>query len=257
MHIFCGMSPIKSVCSFAIAFTLLTAVRVHAAPPIPKLTGPVMDDAHVLSADQQARLTDFLTNQENQTSNQIVILTVNSLDGEPVEDYAYRVAQAWKLGKKGNDNGVLVVAAIKDHKIWIEVGRGLQGVLTDAVSSEIYRNEITPRFRAGDYTGGLMAGVTAIDKAIHGEYKATGTPQAHHAVHVDAGTALFWLIILIVFLVSHLRFGRYRNHWIGPYWYGGTGGYWGGFSGGGFSGGGGGYSGGGGSFDGGGAGGSW
>jgi uncharacterized protein len=251
----------QSIRCFALCAALLTATAVQAAPAIPKLEGRVNDYAHVLSAGDVQRLDDFLANEENQTSNQIVILTVPSLDGDEISDFAYRVAQDWKLGQKGKDNGVLVVAAIKDRKLWIEVGRGLQGFLTDAVASQIYRNEITPHFRTGDYFAGLWAGVTAIDKVIHGEYHGSNAqPQARSAVHIEPGFVLFWMLFFILVLASHVRFHRYRNHWIGPYWISSSGG---GFSGGGYSGGsgfsgsGGGFSGGGGSFDGGGAGGGW
>jgi uncharacterized protein len=233
---------------------LLLASAIQAAP-VPKLQGPVNDYAGVLSPQEENKLRAFLLDQESKTSNQVVVLTVPSLDGDTIETFAIKVAEAWKLGQRDKDNGVLVVAAIKDHKLRIEVGKGLEGTLTDALSSQIIRNEIAPKFKAGDYGGGLWDGVTAIDKAIRGEYKAT-----QHAVHVDTGAILFWMFVFIIFLMAHLRFGRYRNHWLGPYWVWNTslGGFSGGFSGGGFSSGdSGGYSGGGGSFGGGGASGSW
>jgi uncharacterized protein len=241
---------------------LLTAAIVHAAPPVPKLEGPVNDYAHVLSPADQSRLSDFLTDQESKTSNQIVVLTIPSLNGDDLEDFSLRVARDWNLGQKDKKNGVLVLVAVNDHKIRIEVNGGLQGVLTDALATQIIRNEIAPHFKADDYFGGLMAGVTAIDQATHGEYKAKGPPpQAHQAVHVDTGAVLFWMIFFIIILASHVRFHRYRNHWLGPVWISspssgfGSGGF---SSGGGFSGGGG-YSGGGGGggFDGGGASGGW
>jgi uncharacterized protein len=222
----------------------------------------VNDYAHVLSPDQQAQLRDFLLGQEAKTGNQIVVLTVPSLDSEAIEDFSLNVARNWKLGQKQDKNGVLLIAAINDRKMRIEVGFGLEGALTDALSSQIIRNEIAPHFKAGDYFGGLMAGVTAIDQATHGEYKAKGPPpQARQAVHIDTGAVLFWMIFFILILASHVRFHRYRNHWLGPVWISspssgfGSGGF---SSGGGFSGGGGGgYSGGGGSFGGGGASGGW
>ncbi len=191
----------------------------YAAPSIPKLEGPVNDYAHVLSPSQQTQLSDFLQHQEDQTSNQIVVLTIPSLNGDDIEDYSLRAARAWRLGQKVNKNGVLLIAAINDHKMRIEVGFGLEGALTDAVSSEIIRNEIAPAFRSGDYFGGLWAGVHAIDKAIHGEYKGAGAHHhAQHAPTVDVGTLLFWMIFFIIILASHVRFRRYRNQWLGPVW---------------------------------------
>jgi uncharacterized protein len=243
--------PLVLLCS------LLIAASARAAP-ILKLHRRVNDFANVLSQDQQKRLSDFLADEENKTSNQIVILTVDSLDGDTIEDYANKVFRAAKLGQAGKDNGVLLVASIKDRKMWIEVGRGLQGVLTDAITSQIYRNEITPHFKAGDYGGGFWEGVVAIDQVIRGEYKGSGPKNG------NPGTALLYMIVGIVILISYLRMSRYRNHDLGPWWIAGNslGGFSGGSSGGGSSGGswgggGGGFSGGGGISDGGGAGGGW
>jgi uncharacterized protein len=187
---------------------------------------------------------------------------VPSLNGEEIDDFSLNVARNWKLGQKQDKNGVLLIVAINDHKMRIEVGFGLEGALTDALSGEIIRNEIAPHFKAGDYFGGLMAGVTAIDKATHGEYKATGaTHHPQQGPNIPVGTLLFWMIFFIIILASHVRFRRYRNQWLGPVWISspssgfGSGGS-SGWGGGGFSGGGG-YSGGGGSFGGGGASGGW
>jgi uncharacterized protein len=242
---------------------LLSATTAHAAPPTPKLSDWVNDEAHVLNAQQVQQLTDFLKSQEEQTSNQIVILTIDSLNGEDIESFSIRAARAARIGQKKNANGVLLVAAIKDRRMRIEAGQGLEGVLTDALSSEIIRNEIAPSFKAGDYFGGLWAGVHAINKAIHGEYKGTGR-QRQHAPTIDVGTLLFWMIFFIVILASHVRFRRYRNHWLGPVWipnpssgFGSSSSSGGGFFDGGGGGGGGGFSGGGGSFGGGGASGGW
>jgi uncharacterized protein len=248
--------------SAALAFLAVTA---HAAPATPKLSEWVNDEAHVLSQPQIEQLTNFLKDEEVRTSNQVVILTVDLLNGEDIESYANRVFRAAQLGQKGKNNGVLVVAAIKDHRMRIEVGFGLEGALTDALSSQIIRNEIAPEFRNGNYFGGLWAGVHAIDKAIHGEYKGTGTRHVQHAPTIDVGTLLFWMIFFIIILASHIRFRRYRNSWLGPVWIPNpTSGFgsssFGGSSGGGFfdgGGGGSGFSGGGGSSGGGGASGGW
>ncbi len=234
-----------------------------AAPPVPKLPDYVNDYAHVLSPKQKSQLEDFLKDLDEKTSNQVVILTVPSLQGDTIENFAIRTAQARKIGQKGKDNGVLILAAINDRKIRIEVGRGLEGVLTDARSSEIIRNEMAPRFKAGNYADGFWAALVVIQRAVKGEFKAD--QKTHHFQNVDVSSLLMWMVIGIIILVLYVRATRYRNHSIGPYWYRGGGGYGGysggysggGFSGGGFSGGGGGFSGGGGSFGGGGASGGW
>ncbi|HZZ28094.1 MAG TPA: TPM domain-containing protein [Pirellulales bacterium] len=243
---------------------------VYAQPPIPKLQQWVIDQAHVLSPDQAQRLSDLLEDKERQTSNQIAVLLIDSLQGDSIEHFANHVFNTSQIGQKHNDNGVLLVAAIQDHTMHIEVGRGLEGALTDALSAQIIRDQIAPRFKAGDYFGGLWEGILAIDQVIHGEYKAMNRPpQSHVGLNADVAKLLFYMIIFIVILASHIRFRRSRNYWFSPYWISGSsgsfsGGYsGGGFSsggssgGGGFSGGGGGFSGGGGSSGGGGASGSW
>ena len=237
--------------------SILLGAAVARAAPIPRLQGPVNDYAGVISANQRARLDAFLREQERQTSNQIVILTVNSLEGDTVQHYANEVFRAWQLGQKGKDNGVLILAAIKDRKVWIEVGKGLEGVLTDAISSQIYRNEIVPKFRTGDYGGGLWAAVSAVDKAVHGEYQAEKEATSSLAVFLMT-------VIVILAFVAFMRYSYYARRHAGiPWWYtgntwgGSSGGGWLGGSGGGWSGGSGGYFGGGGSSGGGGAGGGW
>ena len=240
-----------------IPLCLLLAAQAAAAAPIPRLEGPVNDYAHVISPEQQNRIREFLLDEEKKASNQIVVLTVNSLDGEDIEGYANKVFHEWRLGQKEKRNGVLLVAVIKDRKLRIEVGYGLEGVLTDALSSQIIRNEIAPKFKAGDYDGGIWVGVNAIDKAIRGEYKADPRTAA------NAGNVLLVMIVVIIFLIIYVRMTRYAQRRTGiPWWYTGGSGWsgssWGGFSGGGgFSSGGGGYSGGGGDSGGGGASGGW
>ncbi|MGC4021958.1 MAG: TPM domain-containing protein [Cyclobacteriaceae bacterium] len=140
---------------------------------VPELWGQrVHDDAHILQSGTADLLEKKLKTYEDSTSNQIAILIVQSLDGDVLEEYSLRVAEKWQLGRKGKDNGVLLLIAVDDHKMRIEVGQGLEGVLTDAQSSRIIRNEIAPEFRRGDYDAGVTGGVDAIIKAIGGEYKA-------------------------------------------------------------------------------------
>jgi len=143
---------------------------------VPELWGiRVHDDAHALKQETIDQLEKELKTYEDSTSNQIAILIVQSLDGDVLEEYSLRVAEKWKLGTKNKDNGVLLLVAVDDHKMRIEVGQGLEGVLTDAQSSRIIRNEIAPEFRRGDYDAGVKAGVNGIVKAIAGEYAANDT----------------------------------------------------------------------------------
>jgi uncharacterized protein len=157
--------------------TLFLCLLLGPAPAwaldVPMLTGRVVDLAHVLPATTVEALTAQLKTHEDTTSNQVTVLVLPSLEGEPLESFSHRVATTWKLGQKGTDNGVLLLVAMKERKIRIEVGYGLEGTLTDARSAQIIRNEIVPRFRAGDVPGGVTAGVDAILKTIEGTYQVS------------------------------------------------------------------------------------
>ncbi|MEK7237260.1 MAG: TPM domain-containing protein [Nitrospirota bacterium] len=139
---------------------------------VPPLTGRVVDLAHVLPADVAASLTSDLEAHETKTSNQVAVLILPSLEGEPLESFSHLVGTTWKLGQKGTENGVLLLIALRERKVRIEVGYGLEGTLTDLRSSHIIRQEIVPRFRSGDLPGGIAAGVQAILGTIEGTYKA-------------------------------------------------------------------------------------
>lgn len=157
-----------------IAAFLLTVVVGYSQRAIPPLAGKrVHDDAQALSPHTVQQLEIQLKQYEDSTSNQIAILIISSLEGEVIEEYSIRVAHdEWKLGQSKNDNGVLLLIATDDHKMRIEVGYGLEGVLTDALCSRIIRNEMTPNFRRGDYDAGVVLAINAIVRAIGGEYVA-------------------------------------------------------------------------------------
>lgn len=159
-----------------IGYTLffVTAISFQvAAQAIPELWGTrVHDEANVLSHETIDRLESELAAHGDSTSNQIAILIIPTLGETPLEEYSLKVAEKWKLGQAGKDNGALLLIAVNDHKIRIEVGYGLEGALTDAITSRIIRNEIAPFFRKNDFDGGVTAGVHAMAKAIRGEYSA-------------------------------------------------------------------------------------
>lgn len=171
----------------------------------------VHDDAQVLSAQARAELEATLKAERDATSNQIAVLIIPSLEGEDISAFGIRVADAWKLGTKDNDNGVILLIAIKERKVRIEVGQGLEGALTDALSSRINRNEIAPHFRQGDYEGGVKAGVTAIIQAIKGQYVNNDPPKRKRGGRSPWTT----IIVIIIILVIASRRGG-----------GGLGGYW-------------------------------
>jgi uncharacterized protein len=147
------------------------ATVATAQPQVPALTGRVVDNADLLSPQTERVLTEQLRAHADSTSNQIAVLTIESLEGAVLEQYSIEVARAWELGQEEFDNGVLVLVAEQERDIRIEVGYGLEGALPDVVASRIIRYEMTPRFRQGDFDGGVRAGVDAILGAIAGTYE--------------------------------------------------------------------------------------
>ena len=135
---------------------------------IPYLTGRVVDTAGMLSEADEAELTQQLENLEKATSAQVVVLTIDTLGGEAIEDYSLRVAETWKLGQEGRDDGVLFLIVRDDRKMRLEVGYGLEPMLTDALSRRILSEVVTPKFRAGDYPAGIEAGVGAVVSVVEG-----------------------------------------------------------------------------------------
>src|SRR6201999_1872790 len=144
-----------------IAF-LFSALPAMAAPTFPTLTGRVVDDAHILSDATKASLTQQLEDLENRTSRQLVVVTLPSLQGYEIEDYGYQLGRAWGIGQKKLNNGVLFIVAPNEKRVRIEVGYGLEPILTDALSSVILNSAVVPKFRQGDMQGGVVAGTDAI-----------------------------------------------------------------------------------------------
>lgn len=140
---------------------------------VPFLSGRVVDEVGILSDEMKISIENKLKEHEKQTSNQVVVLIIPSLEEEILEEYSLKVASTWKLGQKGKDNGVLLLIAKNDRKLRIEVGYGLEGTLTDVLCSRIIRNEITPSFKQGNFSLGVERGVDAIIGSIQGTYKAT------------------------------------------------------------------------------------
>ena len=271
---------------------LLALATPVAAQTFPPLTGRVVDQAHLLSPAQVADLSSKSEALEAQSGRQLVVATVNSLEGYPIEDYAYRLGRAWKIGSSKNNDGVVLVVAPNERKVSIATGYGAGGFMTDAMSGIIIREAILPHFKRNppDYGGGIVAGADAMIKqmSLPPEEAQKNVAAAEHAQKQrqhSGGNPLpviFWAMIIGFVLLSMARRAggrryRYRgvggggvNPWIVLWGLnelsrasrdrdGGGGGSWGGGGGwgGGGLGGGGGFSGGGGSFGGGGASGSW
>jgi uncharacterized protein len=240
------------------------------AQTFPQLTGQVVDDANLLSPAQKADLTTKLQALEAQSSHQVVVVTVPDLQGYEIEDYGYKLGRAWGIGRKKVDDGLLLIIAPKERKVRIEVGYGLEPIVTDALSSVIIQTKIVPAFRNGDMAGGIVAGTDALvdllklpnDQAEARAKALVGEHRKRQSGGIPA-SLIFWVFILGFILLSTIRrgLGGGRRYGSSPImlWGPGLGGGWGGGSGGGSSwgGGGGGFSGGGGSFGGGGSSGSW
>jgi uncharacterized protein len=251
------------LCPRAFIPLLLAALWFGAAVAanFPALTGRVVDDAHILSPVTIADIERKLADLEQKSGIQLVVATVPSLEGQEIEPYANELFRTWKLGEAKKNNGVLLLIAPKERKVRIEVGYGLEGTLTDAVSSLIIANAIAPRFKAGDFDGGVTRGVDDIITALttdSGEWKPrpTDTRAEHDPSLLDALAPLL-IFLFIMFVLTRIGRRGGGNVVFLPMGIGGghRGGYGGGFGGGGF--GGGGFSGGGGSSGGGGASGGW
>ena len=258
-----------------LTFLLLLVGAPAAAQTFPELTGRVVDQANLLSPDQEAQLTQRLEAVEQASSRQLVVATVSSLEDYPIEDYGYRLGRHWGIGQSEANNGIILLVAPDERKVRIEVGYGLEPIMTDALSNQIIQRDMLPRFRDNDYPGGIMAGADAIIQQLQAPPEVA-EQRALEAAQADSGGGeggsflplIFWLVVLGFIFIPMLRSGfggrKYRGRRRGPIviWGPGMGGWSGGssgWSGGGSSwgGGGGGFSGGGGSFGGGGASGGW
>ena len=242
----------------AVTFLFLNTFVAYALEIPAPTTYRVNDFAGALKPETKERLESKLRTFEKETTTQIVVAIFPSLEDESLEDFVNRMFIAWKIGQQNNNNGVLLAIFINDRKVRIEVGYGLEGALTDALTSRIIRNELAPDFKAGNYDAGVEKTVDAMMKAARGEYTApeSDKPQTSYFALVVFFVIILFIIIRVmrapVTIGPYSRTRRDNDTW-------GSGGWYSGGSGGGWSGGssGGGFSGGGGSSGGGGASGSW
>lgn len=222
---------------------------------LPALSGRVVDQANILAAATEQRLTAQLQAHEKAGGNQVIVATIASLDGDTIERYGVRLGRAWAIGEAGKNNGIVLIVAPNERKVRIEVGYSLEGDIPDAIASNIIQTKILPRFWENNFDGGVMAGVTAIIAALGGDYVFEQKQRKRR----EGGFPFGFLWVVIVFVLFGV--GRRRRRGIGSGLLWGVllgsalGGGRGGSSSGGFSGGG--FSGGGGSFGGGGASGGW
>ncbi|HPP07229.1 MAG TPA: TPM domain-containing protein [Syntrophorhabdaceae bacterium] len=187
-------------------FSLLISINTHSLD-VPPLKGYVNDYAYMMSTSVKSRLEKELKLFEQTESTQIIILTIPSLEGEVLEEFSIKVAENWKIGQKGKDNGVILVVAKKERRLRIEVGKGLEGTLTDLIAGRIIDMVIKPRFKRGDFDGGFIAGVHAIMDAVKGEFKGeTERIVPSHKNNVNPiWTFLLFLGVMVIF------FGRFSK----------------------------------------------
>jgi uncharacterized protein len=259
-------SVVEGATALLVGLCLLLACPAWAQTAnFPALSGRVVDAANLLDAQQRSALEAKLKAHEDKTTDQVVVATVPSLGGTSVEDFANRLFRHWQLGQKAKNNGALLLVAPNERKVRIEVGYGLEGALTDAISGVIIRTAVAPRFKTGDFAGGINAGIDAVLSVLTGDADEW---QRRAKVRADDHGELDWITIAVMLVVLFIiirgffgggsgpsRFHRRRGgSWVimpvpsGGGWGGGFGGGGGGF---------GGFSGGGGSSGGGGASGSW
>ncbi len=250
----------------ALALWVLSAAWAGAAEVIPPPPAEHFNDyASLVSPATAASLNGQLADFERKTSEQIVVAIFPRLESDSsVEDYTVRVAQSWHAGLKGKDNGAVLFVFAESHQVYLQVGYGLEGPIPDALAKRIISEEIAPRFRRGDYDGGMTAAVGAIMAAARGEYRGSGQTVADRKGSGSSGIPIFGILVFVMVVVFSIRRQASMYHGGGrrgiggmfvPMIFPGGGGFGGGGGGGGF--GGGGFSGGGGGFGGGGAGGSW
>ena len=194
--------PLLALLSAALFLMLATAAL---ALDVPAFKGRVNDYGDMISAGTEQQLEAALAELEKTDSTQVAILTIPSLEGDSLEEFSIRVADAWKVGQKKADNGVILLVSKGDHKIRIEVGYGLEGVLTDVLSGQIIDQAISPSFKNGDFDQGFALGVTAITQAVRGEFKAA---QQRPRQRSRGGVLPFIILIMASIIFTTERFGR-------------------------------------------------
>jgi len=278
MGVRAAIGPARGGARVAVGLALLLFTGLAAlAANFPPLTGRIVDQANIIPAATRSAIVPKLVDLENKSGIQLVVATVSSLEGEEIEPYANQLFRAWKLGEKSKNNGVLLLVAPNEHKVRIEVGYGLEKTLTDALSKIIIANAVAPRFKAGDFGGGVARGVDDIITVLTTDASEWQKRPSVRVVNSDrTPDVVAWLLVVVFFVFvggivisssfRSLIFGMLAGMAASSGRRGGysSGGSWGGgfsdsggfSSGGGFSDGGG-FSGGGGSSGGGGASGSW
>ncbi|RMG98070.1 MAG: TPM domain-containing protein, partial [Candidatus Dadabacteria bacterium] len=213
-----------TACALVLLAFALAAAGLE-VPPRP--LGRVSDFAGLLKPQERARIEAKLAEIEERTSNQFAVAIFPSLEGEDLEDFSIRLAEAWKIGQKGRDNGVILLVFLEERKVRIEVGYGLEGAIPDVLAGRIIREVLAPRFRQGDYAGGILAAVDALDRASRGEFTPAAKPERSQRVPPFVGVlpfvlfAIFFLSAVARSRSAHIGGRRVRR---GGFWWFGPGG---------------------------------
>ncbi len=272
-RVFASLRPRMTAVCLALLTALFGSLALAADPSYPALSGRIVDGARLIAPEARQRIEGKLKAHEDKTSDQIVVATVPSLQGLSVEDYANGLFRFWKLGQAKTNNGVLLLVAPTERKVRIEVGYGLEGALTDALAKVIITTAVAPKFKTGDFAGGIEGGVDAIVSILAGdaeEWQRRASVRSDETSAVDIIAMVVMIALVLIIVAAFIReFGgtdasrrhRLRNgRWVtlpqSSGWSTGAGGNWGSGSGGGSNSSGG-FSGGGGSSGGGGASGDW
>ena len=203
------VSAARVICSLALLLCVIYVAAgqpaIAAEPKFPPLTGRVVDDAALLSAPVRERITGWLAEFERASKRQLVVVTVNDLQGYPIEDFGYRLGRAWGIGEKDKNTGAILLVAPKERAVRIEAGYGLEGELTDAVSRAIIEKDILPAFKQGDYEQGILNGTAAILKVLGWDGAASGAviDAPENAQELPPIPLLILIILFVIF-----RFGR-------------------------------------------------
>ena len=185
-----------------IAWVALICAAAAQTLTFPALTGRVVDEAGLLDAATRAALTESLADFETKTTDQIVVVTLKSLQGTSIEDYGYQLGRRWQIGQKDKNNGVLLIVVPNERRVRIEVGYGLEGTLTDAISKFIIETSILPRFKVGDFTGGIQRGTEDIIQVLGGDAEEWQRRAAQNSspeiTRPDANTSIWPAIVIVL-----------------------------------------------------------
>jgi uncharacterized protein len=192
---------VRGVAAAAIALAFLSSPGTAQPLTFPTLSGRVVDEAGILDPATRASLTNSLGALETKTTDQLVVVTLKSLRGRAIDDYGYQLGRQWQIGQKGKDNGILLIVASSERQVRIEVGYGLEGTMTDALSKYIIETAILPKFKAGDLPGGISAGVGEIAKVLSGdpEFLRRATTQSPAAQSQSSKAAPpVWIVLVLL-----------------------------------------------------------